>query len=358
MTKLILRGAMALPLLLCAAPIFAHDGEDHTIAKPDGHAPANVMADHVHKQGDVMFGLIWTHERSAGANYSGTNKASDADLIAQGYAVRAKSMEMDMVMGHVMWAPSNRITLVVMPMWMRMKMTMLGLTAPVMHEMPEMPTMDSEPAAHHMLMPGETMSHSVSGIGDTKAGALISLSRDPALSAHAGLMVSIPTGSVSKKNADGTFVHYGMQPGSGTWDLEPSLTVKGASSTLSWGVQASYLARLESRNDSGYSLGDRFAATAWVARPLSKRLSVSARLAYSDEGDIKGHYNGPHRHASPPDRQANYGGQLVEAGLGANLVIGQGLRIGAEAMVPLYQDLNGFQLRKDWGGGINISHAF
>lgn len=344
-------GALALPLMLCAAQAQAHDDTSgpSDIAAPDGHGPAGVMFDHVHKSGDVMLGLMWMHERHDGANYAGTDRVSDTDLVAAGYSTRARAMTMDMVMAHVMYAPSDRITLMVMPSWMRMEMTMLGIG---------MPAMDGAHGGHHMLMPGETMTHSVSGIGDTKAGALVSLSRAPGLSAHAGLMVSIPTGSVSKKNDDGSFVHYGMQPGSGTWDLEPSLTLRGTRGAMSWGAQASYLLRLEDANDSGYSLGDRFSTTAWVAARVHPRVSLSARLAYSDEGDIQGHYNAAHNHASPPDRQENYGGQRLEAGLGANVTIGKGLRLGAEGIVPLYQDLNGYQLRKDYGLNLNISHAF
>ena len=352
MTKPLFCGALALPLLLFSQPALAHsDGQD-TIARPDGHAPAGVMVDHVHKAGDVMIGVAWMHESYGGPNHTGTRKASDAELVAAGYSVRAKAMKMDMVMGHVMWAPTDRITLMAMPMWMRMEMTMLGIGA-MDHGDGHM-----DGGSHHMLMPGETMSHSVSGIGDTKLGALVSLAGKPELSAHVGLMVSAPTGSVSKKNADGTFVHYGMQPGSGTWDFEPSLTVKGQGDVFGWGVQASYVTRLEKRNESGYQLGDRFAATGWASARVARRLSLSARLVYTDEGAIDGHYNGAHRHASPPDRQANYGGQRIEAGLGANVTLGQGLRIGAEAVIPLWQDVNGYQLTKDTGVNLSVSHAF
>lgn len=347
MTRFLTRGALALPLLLCAVPALADDNAPSTIARPDGHAPAGVMFDHLHKAGDVMLGLVWTHERYDGANHTGTRKASDAEIVAAGFTARAQAMTMDMVMGHVMYAPTDRITLMAMPMWMRMKMTMLGLAEA-----------SGSHGGHHALEPGETMSHTVSGMGDTKLGALVALSRNPAFSAHVSLIVSAPTGSVSKKDADGNFVHYGMQPGSGTWDLEPSLTIQGKGEVFGWGVQASYVDRLENFNDSGYRLGNRFGVTGWVSARVDERVSLSARLAYSDEGIILGHYNAGHNHASPADRQANYGGERVEAGLGANVTVGRGLRIGAEATLPLHQDVNGFQLRKDAGFSLSVSHAF
>lgn len=350
-----LRGAvLALLTLPCASPAFAQtdSATDEIVAsgfRADAVGPAGTMGDHVHESGNVMVGVTWTRERYSGANHRGTNKATDAQVAAAGYTVRASEMTMDMVMLHLMYAPSDRITLMVMPMWMRMDMEMTGIA---------MPAGGHDGHGGHSLMPGQTMSHAVSGVSDTRASALVSLSRDPKLSAHAGLTVSIPTGSVSRKNDAGQFVHYGMQSGSGTWDLEPSFTLRGGSEALSWGLQASYLHRLEDRNDSGFRFGDRFSATGWLARPLSRNISLSARLAYTDEGIIKGHYNGAHNHSSPPDRQENYGGKRLEAGLGINTAIGKGLRLGAEATVPLYQKVNGYQLTKDYGLNLNISQMF
>ena len=168
----------------------------------------------MHKNGDLMIGLSWMHEDYRGTNRSGNDSISDAAIAAAGFTARTQSMTMDMAMLHVMWAPNDRITLMAMPSWMRMEMTMLGI-AP-------------NTSGHHALAVGETMAHATSGIGDTRLGALVALRRNPKLSAHAGLVVSAPTGSVSRKDEDGNFVHYGMQPGSGTWDLQPSLTLRGA----------------------------------------------------------------------------------------------------------------------------------
>jgi hypothetical protein len=351
--------ALALPMALCASPAFAadEDAEDNEIvaeaARPDSHGPAGMMGDHVHRDGEFMIGLSWMHMRHSGTNVSGTDEISDAEIASAGYTVRVQDMEMDMAMLHIMYAPNDTLTFMLMPTWNRMSMTMLGIGAMPMGMDEEM-----DHSAHHTLMPGETMSHSVSGIGDTKLGLLASLSRDPKLSAHAGLTVSIPTGSVSRKNTNGTFVHYGMQPGSGTWDLEPSFTVHGLDDEFGWGAQLAYLVRLEEMNESGYRLGDRFTASAWVSRPLSDKVSLSARLSYEDKGKIEGHYNGPHGHASPPDRQENYGGQRLSAGLGGNLVLNDRVRLGAEISVPLLQDLNGIQSPQDVSLSVNASTMF
>lgn len=357
MTKNTKRGAFALPLLLAAvsAPAFADETEDQIVAvgqRADEHGPAGIMGEHVHKGGEFMLGLVWMHDEYGGTNQSGTHDVSDHHIAMAGYTARTKSMSMDMAMLHLMWAPNDRVTFTLMPMWMRMDMTMLGVGEHGDDAM-EMPGHDQ-----HGPMPGETMSHSVSGLGDTELGALVALSRRPALSAHAGLAVSIPTGSVSRKGHSGAFVHYGMQPGSGTWDLIPSFTLTGGNDSLRWGAQARYKFRAENRNESGFRFGDRFDANVWLAKPLSPAAAVTTRLIYTDEGRIEGHYNGPHNHASPPDRQENYGGQVLQAGLGANVVVGGNLRLGAEATLPLYQDLNGIQAPKKFGVSLNLSRMF
>jgi hypothetical protein len=192
----------------------------------------------------------------------------------------------------------------------------------------------------------------------TMRGALVALSRRPAMSAHAALMVSAPTGKATRKDADGTYLHYMMQSGSGTWDLIPSLTLHGANDHFSWGTQTSYLFRAEDRNAVDFRFGDLFTATAWLSKPLSPRLSLSGRIAWSDEGAIKGHYNGAHSHVAPPDRQANYGGQRLEGSLGFNTIVGERVWIGGELALPLYQKMNGIQPPKRFGVNLSASMMF
>lgn len=357
MTKITMRSALALPLLLAAQGALADETAAQTEAeivalglRPDAHGPAGTMADHVHRSGDFMFALMWMHEDYGGANRTGTAALGDAEVASAGYSAKADAMTMDMAMLHLMYAPSDRVTLMLSPSWMRMGMTMKGL-----------PGADDDHGGHgghHALLPGETMHHSAQGTGDTQFGAVVALSRRPALSVLAGLMVSAPTGKVIRKNADGSYLHYMMQGGSGTWDLNPSLTLRGSGQGFSWGVQTAYLFRAEKANAAGFRFGDRFTATGWLAKPLSPRFSLSARALYSAEGAISGHYNGPHSHAAPVDRQRNYGGRRLELGLGGNLVVGERLRLGAEATVPVYQQVNGIQVTKRFGANLNASVMF
>lgn len=350
MTMKTIGGALALPLMLCAHPVAAQTTGDATTdimvqaVRADGHGPAGMMGDHTHAKGGLMLGLSYMHDDYGGTNRTGTQAIGGDAIGALGFAAYTQSMRMDMAMLHIMYAPSDRLTLMIAPSWQRMTMTMVGTGAVT--------------TGHHAMARGETMSESVSGLGDTQAMALVTLTRSPHLSLHAGAGVSIPTGSVTQKDADGNFVHYGMQPGSGTWDLLPQLTLRGWHGRWGWGAQTGYVFRTQRINRSGYRLGDRFTASSWSSYALSPRASLSARIAFQTEGVVEGHYNAGHNHASPPDRQANYGGERIEAGLGGNIVIGNRLRLGLEASLPLYQRVNGVQAPKRWGISSAVTTMF
>ena len=59
-----------------------------------------------------------------------------------------------------------------------------------------------------------------------------------------------------------------MQLGSGTFDFTPGLTYVQTFSDWSWGTQGKYTLRI-SDNDNGYTLGDKLAVTAWVAKQVA-----------------------------------------------------------------------------------------
>jgi hypothetical protein len=305
------------------------------------------MSDHMHKAGEWMLGLSYGRELQSGDYRSGSGWASDADLSMAGYSMKAERMTMQMVMPHLMYGVSDRVNLMVMPMYMNMTMVM----APVPGAMP---------------MPGHggaaSFEHGTAGWGDTEVSALVRLYDDGENRVQLGLGVSVPTGSVSEKNADGTLVHYEMQLGSGAWDVLPSLTYVGRRDGWSWGAQLGGVVRTGGYNDSGYRLGDAFRATAWGARRLNGWLSASARLAYRTQGRIEGGYTAPHKTKSPADRRANYGGQWTDLGLGLNAVVPSGPlaghRLGVEWVQPLVQRPNGVQLDRKGALTASWSKAF
>lgn len=239
------------------------------------HPSAGLMNEHMHEGGEWMVGLRWQRFHSSGANRSGADEIADPAIVAAGYTVRATEMDMDMVMLDLMFAPSDNLTLMVTPHYMWHSMTMLGI----------------DPAGtgggHHSLPFGETMSHSTAGFGDTLVSASYRLARSNTFGAHATIGVWVPTGAIDKTNADGNFVHYGMQPGGGTWDIEPSVTLYGRSGAIGWGAQGSYRYKTKDHNDSGFAFGDLGRVSGWASYAASSSLGLTGRLEYTHEGIVQ-----------------------------------------------------------------------
>ncbi len=383
MKRMILRGTAALCAMAAAMPAMADDtikapndaaesaamaaiaaGEPIVVEPTLMHPTAGLMNDHMHEGGEFMIGLRWQRDRFDGANQSGTGKISDEAIYDAGYAVKARSMTMDMVMLDLMYAPTQDITLMVMPMWMRHAMTMEGIDP--MSGMDEMDmnsmAMEDMSTGHSMLGYGETMSHATEGFADTLVSASYRLVRRPGLDAHATFGVWVPTGSVSKRGHSGNYVHYSMQPGSGTWDIEPALTVSFHDGAFGYGAQGSYKWRAEDRNARGYQLGDLAKLSGWASYALSPRVGAVARLGWEHKGAIEGRYESDFSVASPADNPDNYGGDTVRLGLGFNALLPFGgspsPQIGVEFNVPLYQDLNGIQLPQDWRLSVALTRTF
>jgi hypothetical protein len=356
MTRTLLGGACALLAITCSHAVNAQEDNEiiveQTLLKP----AAGLMNDHLHEAGEAMIGLRFERQHFGGINQSGTDRIADADVLAAGYTARASAMTMDMVMLDLMLGVTDDITVMVMPHYMWHRMDMLGID-------PANTGMGGGHAGHGAGLPfGETHPHGTQGFGDTLVSASYRLARGHAFNAHATVGVWVPTGSVTRKNADGSFVHYGMQSGSGTWDVEPSITVSGQAGLFGWGAQAGYRWRSESANKSGFAFGDKARASAWGSRLLSRDVGATARLSWEHEGAIEGHYAGAHGHAAPPDRQRNYGGDVVSAAIGLNwlMPVGSAKRpqLGVELGVPLYQDLNGIQVPRKWSASVSLSKAF
>lgn len=350
-------GALALAVSI-AVPARAQDETAITVQSPLLHPAAGLMDEHMHEGGEAMIAVRFERFHAGGTNQAGTAEVADPAIVAAGFSSRTRSMTMDMVMVDLMYAPAANLTLMVMPHYMWHRMEMIGID-------PANGTGAGSHAGHtagQAIPFGETHDHATRGLGDTLLSASYRLLRGPRLGAHATLGVWAPTGKVDLKDVDGRFVHYGMQPGGGTWDIEPSLTVTGRTGPLGWGGQAAYRWRTGTANDSGFRFGDKARATGWLSYLLGSHVGTTARLEYVHEGKVEGHYNAAHNHVAPPDRQANYGGDVVTAGFGFNwllpLASERRPQMGAELTLPLSQDLNGIQPPQDWRLSMSLSQTF
>ena len=316
-------------------------GDDVPTGRSDAHAPIGVVGDHMHDEREWMASYRYMYMNMENLA-SGTDGVSKQDVFHRGFERVPIQMEMQMHMLGLMYAPSDRITLMAMAHYVVKEMDMVGPAGGGMHGHGMQGQMKHGAGVHH---------HSTEGWGDTVITGLIHLWKQGAYRVHAGLGIGLPTAGVEEKMA-GIFQPYGMQLGHGVWDFRPSLTYLGSRDVWSWGGQASARVNLEDENDAGFAFGDQVGLTAWGARMVHPSASVSVRVSYDHQDAIEGVYNGPHSQAAPPHQPSNYGGDVVGVGAGLNLMGREGIlrghRLAVEYLVPVYQDVNGIQLERDY----------
>ncbi|SJM92581.1 DUF3570 domain-containing protein [Crenothrix polyspora] len=342
-----------------------HHAKHHQHTTHQHAAPAGVMFDHVlHNAGDVMVGYRYMYSDQSGNILHGNSIAKDSAIIQHGCANNTCSsapsyMTMHMHMLDLMFAPSDWLTLMLMPQFVDMNMSTRELNGA-----PE------DPNAH-----SHSGGHNTGGVGDTGLYAISNLFNKQGHQINLSLGISAPTGDVGIKLRDthglgGLFIHYGMQLGSGTWDFKPALTYTGALNNWSWGAQASGTKRLESKNASGFAFGDIFQATAWSGYNLTPWLSASVRGVYTVQGKVKGEFNNAHFGDSAEERPwggsqdytGNYGGRFWDVGFGLSAVVPngdlQGNRLSFEWLQPVEDDVNGYQVERDGALSASWNYMF
>ena len=379
LNKILLSTFCTLAIMLPPCPA---SGDEHVHPEEHAHgstehidySPLGVMGNHVHQVGEAMFSYRYGIMEMNG-NLNGSTAVSTQDILDAGFMMAPTSMRMEMHMLGAMYAASDSITLMAMLPLKRIEMSS------------RMPM----PANPSMTM---TRQAKTSGAGDLKLAGILPLwatdDHSRTLILNAGL--SIPTGSIKETgpgmNAGETMrLPYPMQLGSGTFDLLPGLTYLAEKDDWSWGTQATSVIRL-GENGEGYSLGNRFQATAWYARKLSDMLSASARIEGVTWGNIDGQDTAMNQMMSPNARADLRGGERVDILFGLNIFLdtdkwdkwdrlfvdkdnGQLLqakpkensmdketRLGIEIGFPVHQDLDGPQMESDWRLMVGLQVSF
>ncbi|MES2626289.1 MAG: DUF3570 domain-containing protein [Pseudomonadota bacterium] len=311
----------------------------------DHQAPAGVMFAHrLTAAGTFMAGYRVTHARQAGALMRGTRSVADTNVVQNACSAEVlcryapSRMTMTMHMLDLMYAPTDSVTVMLMPQFMSMDMqtrALAGRPAPI-------------PGVHEH---GSMSSHVSADLGDTVAAALISLHESATQSLHFNLGVSIPTGKVDLEyersfKADGGLKHFDMQTGSGTWDLLPGLTWSGTAQSWQWGMQLGGIKRLEEKNSSGYRLGDVVEVSGWLGHALNTWLSGSLRTVWSRKGKLQDDFTVYNSRSSPMDFPANQGGRFMDLGLGLTVNLA-GNDVSIEWLQPMYENYEGIQLERD-----------
>lgn len=320
-------------------------------ARPDGHAPIGIMGDHYHKKGEFMFSYRYMPMVMEGVLHE--DHEADADhIFSDGYMMAPQKMQMDMHMIGFMYAPSDRVTLMLMGNYLSNKMTMIQ-------------------------MMGDKHTMSSSGIGDVSLSGLIKILNKNRNSLHANVGISIPTGNINVKekmhmhtqDSSGMIMHhhmemkmaYPMQLGSGTWDPIIGVTYLGQTERISWGAQPMYRFRI-GENSNKYTFGNRFDFSAWGSIIINDYLSFALTARYFNIDKIKGKDKDIDPMMSPLGDPMNTGRQQLETGAGINFYVPSGslknLRIAAEYRLPVMQKVNGMQMLNKYMMVIGLQYSF
>jgi nitrous oxide reductase accessory protein NosL len=303
---------------------------------------------HTHPAGMWMVNYDFMHMDMRGLRDGTTNVGLDSVGFMRGrpynYMMIPTSMTMDMHMLMVMYGITDRLTVMAMGNYQSNKMKMIMDMGPMMGSGPMSPM-------------------NTSGFGDTEIRGMYKIGDHFVGS----LGLSLPTGDIEKsfETMGMTFrVPYDMQLGSGTYDLKPAITYNGVSDdgNWNWGGQAQYTWHT-AKNENHWRFGDNFKVTSWLQRAFGPA-TTWLRLAYNDAGRIRGEdpeirlLNHPTMGMGAPVPDAdpnNYGGRRLDGLAGVSFTKGS-MSFGIEGGVPLYQNLNGLQLKTKWvlNGGLQV----
>jgi hypothetical protein len=298
----------------------------------------NVIGGHTHPAHEIMFGYEFMF-MDMGGHLSGTRDVSEAEILKH-FPSASTGMTVEEHMVEVMYAPTNKLTLMAMLPIKRIDMD--------------------------MVMGNFRFTEHSAGVGDLQLLALYtvlgSVSKGHRLLINVGM--SFPTGSIDEKNTimGQTFkLEYPMQLGSGTYDFRPGLTYLGESKKWAWGAEALTALRF-GRNENGYRFGNEYGLTTWLGYAVTDWFAPSLRV----NGRLWGNVHGADPDIDPtvdaegdPHRQ---GGRRVDFLMGLNFFVPQGIfkrtRMNIEAGFPIYENLDGPQLSTRWLLSAGITYSF
>ncbi len=330
--------------LMTTLTLYPQDIQDDTpkwsAGRPDGHAPIPVMGDHMHGKGEWMFSYRYMYMNMEDLK-QGSDDASFEDALAQ-TMVTPTEMTMNMHMLGSMYAPSDNLTLMVMFNYLSMEMD-------------------------HITRMGGTFTTEASGFGDIQLSGLFRFFNKKRQTMHGQVGLSIPTGSITESDVtpasapNEVELPYPMQLGSGTFDANLAVTYLGQTDRISWGGQLRAILRF-GENDREFRYGNRQSLNGWFAVKATDWLSFSSRLEALVVGEIDGEDPNLNPLMVITADTANSGGNFLNGGLGFNVYVPKGalknLRVGFEFASPLYQDVNGIQLKTQETFTLGTQYSF
>lgn len=251
-----------------------------------------------------------------------TNPISDAKIL-QNFMAAPTDMKMQMHMGMVMYAPSHKLTLMVMVPYIRKSM-------------------------NHIMSNGMRFNELTKGIGDIELRGLYSISASIRNRLLLNFGVALPTGSINERMGN-MRLEYPMQLGSGTVAISPGITYLGQNKPWGWGAEFIPMFQM-GKNKNGYRLGNVYKPNIWVARQLASWLSISAKANGEIWQNIRGADAMLDVMDEPTKNPALQGGERLDFILGMDIYPNAGFlkqsQFFIQALKPVLQSLDGPQLKK------------
>ena len=317
--------SVLLACLLTTAPALAQTSR-WTSERPDGHAPAGVMADFLILDRDLYIGVRYYQEQFRGTSL-GTVPISSDDVLDV-FSVAPLTLDKETAEVDLRLGLFGFVTL-----------------------QASMPFTQAEMLSTTDAVFFETASRTY---GDVSIRGLFNVLEMNEYRMSLTLGATVPTGRIRKRDtgpfAVSEILPYAMQGASGTPDILAGLTFLVQNEVASTGAQINTVTRVVD-NRRGYRLGDEFSISVWGAHNLSDWVSVSIRALYEKWDDVIGSEPGTDGSIDPGANSFAQGGERLQIPFGVNLFLREGPfgghRLLLEWYYPVHQDLNGPQLATD-----------
>tara|TARA_B100000886_G_scaffold309469_1_gene243667 strand:- start:2339 stop:3367 length:1029 start_codon:yes stop_codon:yes gene_type:complete len=336
-----------LAMLLLLKTVSANDSH-----LADSHGPISIMGEHIHKKNEVMFSYRF-RSMKMNKNLNGSKSLNLNEIMnfpnaasdnSGNYMNAPVAMRMNMHMFGVMYAPSNSYTL----------MLMSGI-------------LEKEMIQQRMTMSGGSrFSVNSNGISDTRLSTLFRIFENNNHKTHIGVGLSFPTGSIDNRDvtpsSSNTRLGYGMQNGSGTYQLLTFLNNVNNFKKVKFGQQIHIKQNISGNNSKGYKYGNFLKSSLWSSYRIFNNLSSSIKLSYVRQEKMNGRDNEMNPRMSPVFDSNNIGYQKINIGIGLNFINDflyfKNHRFAVEILLPLFQKYRGIQMADSYETIIGWQYSF
>ena len=305
----------------------------------------------MHKKNEFMFSYRFSSMEMSGLR-NGISSISTEDTMTSPngsslsdgtYMNAPTSMNMSMHMFGMMYAPSDNLTLLIMGNYKQKEMTQ-----------------------QRMNMSGSARFNVNSqGFGDVMLGSMFGIKNNKDLKIHLGLGLSLPTGSIDKRDdiptGSNKRLGYNMQNGSGTWDPYALLNFRKKIHEIKYGAQFFYKVRPGDSNNYGYKYGNFLDTNIWTSYNFINFLSASFKINFKSLNKMKGYDNALNARMSPAMDAGNIGYKKVLLGLGFNFINQNSFlkdqRFAIEIIKPIYEKYNRIQMKQSLKVMMGLQYA-